>query len=177
MTRLEELAKKYGTDKLDHGYMPFYEKYLPINPKRILEIGVKDGASIRMWREWFGKDVYIHGLDLFAEKGFPEEDGLGCNTIWHKGDQRDWKILEELRKYDFDVIIDDGSHNSRDQMMTFYGLFNGKQYYIEDLHCCEESSYRDGLPYPVTAKNIAHVFNSSHYINVKADKNIILIQS
>ena len=183
MNHLEALAEKYGTDKLQHGYIPFYEKHLPKSPRRILEIGVKQGASIRVWRDYF-PNAEIHGLDLFMENDidsirnqlevdrFPE--GKQSVFLW-KGNQLDYLVLEELRKQDFDVIIDDGSHNSRDQMMTFFGLFNGKQYYIEDLQCCSEEFYRQGLPYEATA---AGMFNIVKYNNMKIiqSKNIALMQ-
>lgn len=150
---LHDLALKYGSDKADHGYCPFYEKHLPHNPRKILEIGVKDGASIQMWHEYY-PNAEIHGLDLFSEKSAKEI--LDCyfsetdKITFHTGNQCDWLLLEQLRKYDFDVIIDDGSHNSRDQLITFAGLFNGKHYFIEDIHCCREEFYRQGLPYEAT---------------------------
>jgi hypothetical protein len=72
----------------------------------------------------------------------------------HKGNQCDYLMLEKLRQYDFDVIIDDGSHNSRDQLMTFFGLFNGKHYFIEDLQCNDEDFYSQGLPVAMRASNI-----------------------
>lgn len=148
---LHDLALKYGSDKADHGYCPFYEQSLPKSPKKILEIGVLKGASLAMWAEYF-PDAEIHGLDLFAENSETEiesylRDELGFkNIILHKGNQCNWLLLEVLRNEDFDVIIDDGSHNSRDQMITFFGLYNGKQYYIEDIQCNEEDFYSQGLP-------------------------------
>lgn len=146
---LQDLAIKYGSDKAEHGYCPFYEHHLPKNPKKLLEIGVKEGASIRMWKEWL-PETEIHGLDLFEEFPIPEIEGVK----FHKGNQVDYLLLEQLRKEDFDVIIDDGSHLSRHQLMTFFGLYNGKQYYIEDTHCAEEEFYRDGLPYDATIKRL-----------------------
>lgn len=149
---LEALASKYGTDKLEHGYIPFYEQHLPKAPKRILEIGVKEGRSLAMWAEYF-PEAEIHGLDLFSELDengvFANINRLGGNIgkiALHRGNQCDWRLLEQLRKYDFDIIIDDGSHNSRDQLMTFFGLFNGKHYFIEDLHCNYEEFYSQGIP-------------------------------
>jgi len=144
---LHELAFMYGTDKLEHGYIEFYEQHLPNNPKKILEIGVKEGRSIQMWQKYF-PEAEIHGLDLFMEFPVPSIPGI---KFW-KANQCDWEILEILRREDFDVIIDDGSHNSRDQMMTFFGLFNGKHYFIEDLHCCDDPFYQQGLPELLTAK-------------------------
>lgn len=173
---LYDLAVKYNSDKAEHGYCSFYEQHLPKNPKKLLEIGVLHGASVRMWREYF-PDTIIHALDLFEENPIPDIPGV----IFHKSNQLDYKILEVLRNEDFDVIIDDGSHNSRDQMMTFYGLFNGKQYYIEDIHCADEEFYRQGLPFGVSAKKI---FNDSqiepdHRYKATYDyfSPIILIQS
>jgi hypothetical protein len=168
---LYDLAIKYGSDKAQHGYCPFYEQHLPKNPKKLLEIGVLHGASIRMWREYF-PDTEIHALDLFLENPIPDIPGV----VFHKGDQLDYKILEQLRKENFDVIIDDGSHNSRDQMITFFGLFNGRQYYIEDTHCCFEPFYQQGLPDSATAYE---VFRSLHQSDSRLETipstNIMLI--
>lgn len=156
---LHELAIKYGSDKAEHGYCQFYERSLPKNPKKILEIGVLKGASLAMWAEFF-PDAEIHGLDLFAENSEEEIESylhneLGLkNIILHKGNQCNWLLLEVLLKEDFDVIIDDGSHNSRDQMMTFFGLFNGKHYFIEDIQCNEEEFYSQGLPMRMRAANL-----------------------
>lgn len=168
---LQELGFMYGTDKSEHGYLEFYEKYLPKNPKKILEIGVKEGRSIRMWRHFF-PDSEIHGLDLFEE--FPVPEGITNCKFW-KGNQCDWQILEQLRKADFDVIIDDGSHNARDQMMTFFGLFNGKHYFIEDTHCNFDPFYLQELPMDAAAYGI---FGNDHLegLNNIRGKNIILIK-
>ena len=53
MNTLDNLAKKYGTDKSSeiHNYCVKYEKYLPFNRNdklNIMEIGVLDGKSFRM---------------------------------------------------------------------------------------------------------------------------------
>lgn len=170
---LSELAIKYGTDKgvMKHNYMPFYEQYLPKNPKKLLEIGVLRGASIRMWKEWF-PETEIHGLDLFEDNPIPDIE----NVVFHKGNQCDWLMLDFLRKENFDVIIDDGSHGSRDQMITFYGLFNGGQYYIEDLHCCAQEFYRQGLPEPATAYELfKSLWDSDSKLQIVPNNNITLI--
>lgn len=168
---LDELAIKYGTDKSKHGYMPFYEQTLPKNPRKLLEIGVLNGDSIRMWREWF-PDCEVHGLDLFEANPIPDIPGV----VWHKGNQCDYVLLDALQNEDFDIVIDDGSHNSRDQMMTFFGLFNGKHYYIEDLHCCYSRFYQAGLPSEATAMGI---FSNDHLegLHLHQEGNIVLIKS
>lgn len=176
---LSELAFMYGTDKLDHGYIPFYEQHLPKNPKKILEIGIKEGRSIQMWQKYF-PDAEIHGLDLFQEFPIPDIPGV---KFW-QGNQCDWRLLEQLRKEDFDVIIDDGSHNSRDQMITFFGLFNGQHYFIEDLHCCKDPFYQQGLPIQATAWGLFGRFqlgDDSQRLwsgfKIESANNIILIKN
>lgn len=183
MTTLEALAAKYGTDKLEHGYLPFYEQHLPKEPKRILEIGVKEGKSLRMWAEYF-PNTEIYGLDLFVENDIKEVSASIFEVIQpaqtfklFRGNQCDWRLLEELRQYDFDVIIDDGSHNSRDQMMTFFGLFNGKHYFIEDLHCCDEQFYQQNLPVDLTAIWAFSYLANKGNIHVNASKNIYMIKN
>jgi hypothetical protein len=165
---LQELAFMYSTDKLDHGYIPFYEKWLPKNPKKILEIGVKVGRSVRMWLKYF-PDTIVHGLDLFREFPVPFQHE---RVTWHQGNQCDWELLEQLRKEDFDVIIDDGSHNSRQQLITFFGLYNGKHYFIEDLGCCLEDFYSEGLPESFRANNL---FLKNHSCIYDSNSKILVI--
>jgi hypothetical protein len=184
---LDELSVKYGTDKgsLKHHYMEFYEQHLPKKPKRILEIGVKEGRSLAMWHEHF-PDAEIFGLDLFEEyshetvyKNIDHFSGGEWNLnkiTLITGNQCYYVVHDELRKFDFDVIIDDGSHNSRDQMMTFFGLFNGKHYFIEDTDCCRNGFYQQGLPYRFTADCLFKQLPENRYLNFVYEQNIVLIK-
>lgn len=172
MRKLDELAIKYGSDKssLAHNYTQFYEQYLPKQPKKLLEIGVLHGSSIRMWKEYF-PDCEIHGLDLFLENPIPDIESV----IWHKGNQCDWLLLEQLRKEEFDIIIDDGSHNARDQMITFFGLYSARHYFIEDVQCNYEDFYSQGLPEDMRA---VHLFKNLHLDGIIINRHspIVLIQ-
>lgn len=143
----QQIAEKHGTDKATHGYMPFYEKYMPKQPTRILEIGCLTGASLRMWREIY-PETEIHCLDLFEEHQ-PPTDISG--VIYWKGNQTDQFILEQLRRINFDVVIEDGSHLSLHQLISLYSLIScTKYYFVEDLHSNTEDFYREGLPYKST---------------------------
>ncbi|MDX1411751.1 MAG: hypothetical protein R3351_06310, partial [Nitrospirales bacterium] len=78
---LQQLAKQHGTDKsvfLASVYWS-YVKDLKYTPLRILEIGIKDGASLRMWRDFF-PTAQIYGADLRPI----EISGVSC----HRVDQR-----------------------------------------------------------------------------------------
>lgn len=169
---LEHLAEKYGTDKLAHGYIPFYEKHLPSAPKRILEIGCLTGASLRMWREWF-PDTEIHCLDLFEEHQ-PPEDIPG--VIYWKGNQTDQYVLEQLRRLRFDVAIDDGSHCAIDQVVTLFSLIGNCDLYVcEDIHCPREEFYRQGLPYIYSIPGMLE-YGSFPFRSLDRNDKIVFIQ-
>jgi demethylmacrocin O-methyltransferase len=150
-----DIAVKHGTDKAGHGYMPYYEKILNRDffyPEsaisfKLLEIGCEKGNSLRMWKEIFPKSR-LFTIDLFEE--FAEPEDIGCTFL--KGSQTDSEILY-LARYEgpYDLIIDDGSHNSRDQLISFYGLIGCCTIYVvEDLHCCNEVLYRQGMSFGQT---------------------------
>lgn len=166
---INSLFKKYGSDKAEHDYAQFYADHFPLEPKKLLEIGVREGASIRAWQELF-PSCQVMGLDLFKEFPVPSIPGI---KFW-EGNQCDWRLLEELRNENFDIIIDDGSHNSRDQMITFFGLYNGKHYFIEDLHTCDQDFWRANLPKEMTAK---YLFDNDSVYKKEfgADNKIIMI--
>lgn len=149
-----DIAVKYGTDKATHGYMPYYEEHFNNLPEfiwdsmHLLEIGCKEGASLRMWREIHPK-IKLTTIDLFEEYGAPTEiEGLKIL----KGSQSNGRILQVARELGpYDVIIDDGSHNSRDQLISFYGLLGCTyMYVVEDLHCCNDEFYRQGMAFEQT---------------------------
>lgn len=171
MPTLDELAIKYGSDKssLAHNYCQLYEYIIKQPPKKMLEIGVLHGASIKMWREYF-PETEVHGLDLFIENPIPQIPGI----VWHKGNQCDHLLLEKLRNENFDLIIDDGSHNARDQMITFFGLFNGGMYFIEDIQCNDDEYFSQGLPFNMRATKLFRNISGTWF---DCQSPIVLIQS
>ena len=144
---LHYIVSKYPTDKLEHGYIPYYEQHLPIDCKSLLEIGCYKGNSIRMWRDAF-PNAKIGAFDLFEEFGVPEDvKGL----IAFKGNQAYPEDLEQCLAHDWDVVIDDGSHGAKDQWQTIDTFLRpGTMVIIEDLHCNKEAFYRQGLAFEDT---------------------------
>ena len=143
---LIELAEKYATDKLQHGYLPFYQKYLPKNILSMLEIGVWHGASAKMFDEYYDHKPDIHLLDLFLEQGnMTPREARHLEFIPHQGSQSDIGFLSTIKEQ-FDFIEEDGSHNSYDQIASFKHLFlnnlkSGGLWATEDLHCCTDKFY------------------------------------
>lgn len=136
MESLDQLAIKYGTDKSSkvHFYTQNYEPYFePLRhlPIKILEIGVQNGNSLRMWKEYFPK-AEIYGLDYYDCSPL-EEDRIKI----FKGHQANEKVLEHVNGWGiFNIIIDDGSHKNPDALKTFEYLFPrmapGGVYVVED---------------------------------------------
>lgn len=169
---LKHLAQKHGTDKFDHGYMPFYEKHLPSQVNSLLEIGVKQGASMRVWREAYPKAA-LYGMDLFQEFSQPDIEGVH----WIKGNQLDHELLYTIRNTTKpQVIIDDASHNSRDQWVTLLSLIDSCEYYfIEDLHCCTFELYRQGLSFEHTILGTMQVGTFPFNFTLSEDQKIAVI--
>lgn len=88
-----------------HGYLHLYERMLhSLNPRKILEVGIWQGDSLKMWKERW-PDAEVFGIDLI-EQGFL---GEGIQTF--VGDaytQPELNLLLKLAPFDF--ISDDGSH-------------------------------------------------------------------
>jgi len=62
------MARHFPTDKEDkHNYTLYYdilfEPYLRKDIS-ILEIGVKKGGSLKLWRELFSDHSYVYGIDI-----------------------------------------------------------------------------------------------------------------
>jgi hypothetical protein len=143
MDILTELANKYKSDKGTlhgscHGFTKFYNQYLSTlrnTTSNILEIGINDGASLKMWEEYFPNSI-IYGLDIDDKSEF-DTNRIVTNLL----DQSNNEHLEYFSNnigVEFDFIIDDGSHHISDQQLTFFYLFKllkpGGLYIIEDLH-------------------------------------------
>ena len=114
---LDELGRKHGTDKWDaahsfggESYLHVYERYFaPVRaePLTLLELGVKSGASLRMWREYFPA-ADIHGVDLNPDCA----RHAGERITVHVAAQDDEGALAALGEAvgGFDIVIDDCSH-------------------------------------------------------------------
>ena len=138
MSLLDKISIARGTDKssIVHNYSEKYEKYLPFKryeELNILEIGVLNGESLRVWKDWFFNSKIL-GIDINKECKQYEEDKITIEI----GSQIDGIFLSRIvQEYDpFDLIIDDGSHINGNVIYTFEHLFNslksGGVYVVED---------------------------------------------
>jgi len=121
--------------KLDHYLEIYNELYKDIRNKKItfLEIGIKLGGSIKMWKNYFPKMEHFIGIDIDPEcKKFSDK-----NTEILIGDQSDKIFLSDIDK-ELDIVLDDGGHQFRQQINSFLVLFKKLKensiYIIEDTH-------------------------------------------
>lgn len=132
-----------------NSYFDAYEKHFSKYTNqhvKILEIGVFKGGSLQMWKNYFGPQSKIIGMDLNPECAQYEEDQIEIFI----GDQSNISDLSRLvEKYkNFDIIIDDGSHINEHQIKTFEFLFDylnfGGIYLVEDTHTSYWNNYGGG---------------------------------
>jgi len=102
---------------------------------RVLEIGVYSGGSLEMWRNYFGANCTIFGVDINEACRAHEDD----RTHVFIGDQADpafWKSFKDQVPF-VDVIVDDGGHMAHQQIVTLEEMFPrlrpGGVYLCEDI--------------------------------------------
>jgi len=166
--------EKYFTDnkgnylnKWNH-YFDIYDKHLSRFRNRevhILEIGVYHGGSLQMWKNYFGHEAKIYGVDNNPDCKELEEEQISIFI----GSQEDRLFLRSLKNKipKLDILIDDGGHTMKQQITTFEELYDHIQsdgvYLCEDLH----TSYRRkwGGGYKRKGSFIEYSKNFIDYIN------------
>lgn len=125
-------------DKWFH-YLDVYHRHFARYRGRqftMVEVGVYHGGSLQMWRQYFGPNARIIGVDVNPRCKELEEPGIEIVI----GDQSNPQFLNELRQRvgKIDILLDDGGHTMQQQLVTFSTLFpyvdpNGI-YLCEDCH-------------------------------------------
>lgn len=129
---LHEYGLYHGSDKATaHQYLDFYQTEIG-NPRIIMEFGVKDGASMKMWREFYAGSLVV-GLDINNPPCVE-----GC-LIYEK-DATKQSTVDMLTALipQYDLIVDDASHMVTDQIdslnLWWPYVKPGGHYIIEDIH-------------------------------------------
>ena len=155
------------TDKgTNHSYIEHY--YSPEFTSRraeklnILEIGIWDGESIKLWKSWF-INSNITGIDdnsgIFGNKANINENLIpGATLIWD--DAYSNKVANQFEDNYFDYIIDDGPHTFDSHKACIEKWLsklkqNGKLI-IEDIYyICEE--------YPLIGQQLINLIDINLY--------------
>lgn len=138
---IDQHAINAGSDKssLYHNYTKVYGNYfadLKHQPIVFLEIGIDQGASVKIWESFF-KNAEFH----FIDNNQAAIQYHSTYSHYHILDQANVEALTNFANgigKTFDVIIDDGSHMVNHQLISFDTLFPylspGGIYIIEDLN-------------------------------------------
>jgi hypothetical protein len=136
-------------DKWTH-YFEVYHRHFERfrgRPITMIEIGIFNGGSLRMWRDYFGPEATIVGVDINPDCTRFAEAGVDIVI----GDQADRGFLRELRRrYPSPaILLDDGGHTMEQQIVTFEELYLHLErdgvYLCEDTHTSYWSGYAGGL--------------------------------
>jgi len=122
-------------DNYPEVYMEVFDGLRGRKDLKILEIGVLHGGSLELLRAFFDKSSRIMGIDIDNKCANVATD----DTSIRIGSSTDPDFLNKCVKElgGIDIVIDDGSHDSRHQRIAFETLFpllkDGGIYLIEDL--------------------------------------------
>lgn len=89
-------------------------------PVNVLEIGVFSGGSLPMWREYFGPEATIYGVDIEPACKAYEAERVKV-MIGDQADPAFWKRFK-AEVPALDVVIDDGGHQPQQQATTLEHL-------------------------------------------------------
>jgi SAM-dependent methyltransferase len=156
--------------KWDHYFDVYHRHFARFRgqPITVLEIGLFHGGSLAMWRDYFGPQARIVGVDIEPRA----QMFAGINTEVYIGDQSDREFLAAMRRRcpRVDVLIDDGGHRMWEQIATFEELYpvvaDGGVYLCEDLHTSYWKEWGGGLANPYTfinySKTLVDRLNAFH---------------
>jgi 23S rRNA U2552 (ribose-2'-O)-methylase RlmE/FtsJ len=173
MNDLERYFMK-NMKKMIHKWLHYFEIYdrhfsrFRGTDVHVVEFGVSYGGSLQMWKEYFGPNAKIFGVDIDPRCKKLEEKQIEIFI----GDQENKEFLKSLTKQipRIDILIDDGGHTMQQQINTYEELFykidkNGV-YLCEDLHTSYWKNYDGGYKKHNTfieySKNFIDYINAWH---------------
>jgi hypothetical protein len=137
----------------------------------LLEIGVQNGGSLEVLAKYFSAALTIVGCDIDVKCAELRYTDPRISLV--VGDALDTEIQNKISKLtrNFDLIIDDGSHNSFEIINTFLAYFqklnHGGLYIVEDLHCSYWQEFDGGLFNPKSSisffKALIDAINKEHW--------------
>ena len=185
MKTLKEIYKNHSGKVSDKWniYLDTYEEKLSSlkkSPIKLFEIGVLNGGSLEIFSKYFENAELILGCDI--DKNCQKLKYTENNIKLIVGDVNSDEISNQIIKNgDFDIIIDDGSHTSKDIVTSFCKYFKHLKYdgiyIVEDLHASYQKEHGGGLFYPISSMNffkkLVDIINFEHW-GIKKEKNFIL---
>ncbi len=150
MNEIKELF--YESDKFSTKFEKYFDVYELLFKKfkekniTFVEVGVLNGGSLEIWKNYFGKNSRIIGIDINSECKKFEKDNIEI-FIGDQSKNEFWeKFYREVGKVD--ILLDDGGHTNLQQISTVFNSvknINDDGFIIvEDIH----SSYMEQFGNP-----------------------------
>lgn len=156
------------------GYLAVYDWLLKPyrdRPVSLLEIGVNNGGSLEVYAKYFDQAKILIGCDI--DERCRQLDFADSRIKVVIGDATSTATKAEINALSgsFDLIIDDGSHNSGDIIKGFISYFpllsDGGIYVVEDLCCSYWQKWDGGLLHENSAisffKSLVDLVNFEHW--------------
>jgi hypothetical protein len=170
------LASKYLSIK-HSSYFQVYDDMLSKYRGRdivFVEIGVLNGGSLFMWREFFGPKARIIGIDFNPAATKWAADGFEIH-IGNQADPEFWRdFFSKVGKVD--VVLDDGGHTNEQQIATTVctipNIRDGGLLMVEDVHASYMRQFSNPSKYSYVnyAKFVVDAINS-RFPKVRASTN------
>jgi len=151
-------------------YFHIYEKTLGKfrnRPIVFVEIGTLHGGSLFMWRDYFGPEAEIIGIDMNPEAKKWEKHGFRI-IIGDQSKEEFWDRFFEAVG-DIDVLIDDGGHTNDQQIVTLSKAVDHIKddgvIIVEDVHTSymKEFGNPSNFSFMSYAKRIIDHVNGRHW--------------
>ena len=149
-------------------YFDIYETlFSPYTGKQItfVEVGVLNGGSLLMWRNYFGPKARIIGIDNNPKCKNLEKLGDFEIIIGDHSNPEFWKLLKN-QNIQIDILLDDGGHTNKQQIVSVYNsldLMNDDGLIVvEDTHASYMSEFGNPSRYSFIeyCKNLIDILNS-----------------
>ena len=132
------MKSKYSSIKCTNYFHIYDELFKKYKNKKItfVEIGIFSGGSLFMWRNYFGKNARIIGIDLNPVSKRFEKYGFEI-FIGDQSSEHFWKnFYKKVGKVD--IVLDDGGHTNYQQIITTNQCIpmikDGGKMIVEDVH-------------------------------------------
>lgn len=134
-------------------------------PITFVEIGVLNGGSLLMWRDYFGPKARIIGIDSNPKCKNLEQLGDFEIIIGDQSDPQFWKSLKD-QNVQIDILLDDGGHTNKQQIVSVYNsleLINDDGLIVvEDTHASYMNEFGNPSKYSFIeyCKSVTDIINS-----------------
>lgn len=141
--------KKSLVHKFEHHIRIYEELFEPFRgkPVSVLELGVAQGGSLQLWREYFGPEAKILGVDIQGSYHHLKQDNI--EVIFANEADPDLPSKVTAKIGEIDILIDDAGHECLDQIAAFENFFpyisDGGIYACEDIHTSYRWTHHGGL--------------------------------